>query len=93
MATYIIAGLLTILVILAVRSYFGKKYRGGCNGCSGCPHAKNCTSIKNKMLTKSLVGYMLILEFCKILMYAIQNSWVSLMPQQRCFACGLFYGR
>lgn len=46
MATCIIAGLLTILVILAVRSYFGKKYRGGCNGCSGCPHAKNCTSIK-----------------------------------------------
>lgn len=43
MATYIIAGLLTILVILAVRSYFGKKYRGGCNG---CPYAKNCTSIK-----------------------------------------------
>lgn len=93
MATYIIAGLLTILVILAVRSYFGKKYSGGCNGCSGCPHAKNCTSIKNKMLTKSLVGYMLILEFCKILMYVIQNSWVSLMPRQRCFACGLFYGR
>lgn len=49
MATYIIAGLLTILVILAVRIYFGKKYSGGCggcNGCSGCPHAKNCTSIK-----------------------------------------------
>lgn len=93
MATYIIAGLLAVLVILAVRSYFGKKYSGGCNGCSGCPHAKNCTSIKNKMLTKSLVGYMLILEFCKILMYVIQNSWVSLMPRQRCFACGLFYGR
>ena len=52
MATYIIAGLLTILAILAVRSYFGK-----------------------------------------ILMYVIQNSWVSLMPRQRCFACGLFYGR
>lgn len=66
MATYIIAGLLTILVILAVRSYFGKKYSGGCNGCSGCPHAKNCNSIKNKILTKSPVGYMLILEFCKI---------------------------
>lgn len=48
MATYIIAGLLAVLVILAVRSYFGKKYRGGCNGCSGCPgcpHAKNCNSI------------------------------------------------
>ena len=29
MATYIIAGLLAVLVILAVRSYFGKKYRGG----------------------------------------------------------------
>lgn len=46
MATYIIAGLLAVLVILAVRSYFGKKYCGGCNGCSGCPHAKNCNSIK-----------------------------------------------
>lgn len=43
MATYIIGGLLVILVILAVRSYFGNKYRGGCNGCS---HAKNCNSIK-----------------------------------------------
>lgn len=29
MATYIIAGLLAVLVILAVRSYFGKKYRAG----------------------------------------------------------------
>lgn len=67
MATYIIGGLLVILVILAVRSYFGNKYRGGCNGCSGCPHAKNCNSIKNKMLTKFPVGYMLILEFCKII--------------------------
>jgi|GEM_PF-221895 len=67
MATYIIGGLLVILVILAVRSHFGNKYRGGCNGCSGCPHAKNCNSIKNKMLTKSPVGYMLILEFCKII--------------------------
>lgn len=46
MATYIIAGLLVVLVILAVRSYFGKRYNGGCNGCSGCPHAKNCNSIK-----------------------------------------------
>lgn len=66
MATYIIGGLLVVLVILAVRSYFGKKYRGGCNGCSGCPHAKNCNSKKNKILTKPPVGYMLILEFCKI---------------------------
>ncbi len=48
MATYIIGGLLVVLVILAVRSYFGKKYRGGCNGCSGCPHAKNCNSKKIK---------------------------------------------
>ncbi|MFR6370354.1 MAG: FeoB-associated Cys-rich membrane protein [Phascolarctobacterium succinatutens] len=46
MATYIIGGLLVVLVVLAVRSYFGKKYRGGCNGCSGCPHAKNCNSIR-----------------------------------------------
>lgn len=46
MATYIIGGLLVILVILAVRSHFGNKYSGGCNGCSGCPHAKNCNSIK-----------------------------------------------
>ena len=29
MATYIIGGLLVVLVVLAVRSYFGKKYRGG----------------------------------------------------------------
>lgn len=29
MATYIIAGLLTILVILAVRSYFGKSIAAG----------------------------------------------------------------
>ena len=27
MATYIIGGLLVVLVVLAVRSYFGKKYR------------------------------------------------------------------
>lgn len=46
MVTYIIGGLLVILVILAVRSHFGNKYRGGCNCCSGCPHAKNCNSIK-----------------------------------------------
>lgn len=52
MATYIIGGLLAVLVILAVRSYFGKKYRGGCNGCSGCPHAKNCNSIKKYNIDK-----------------------------------------
>ena len=43
MADYILGGLLLLLFILAARSYFGKKFGGGCSGgCKGCPHAKAC---------------------------------------------------
>ena len=48
MANYIVGGLLAIAVILAARSYFGKKYSGGCGGCEGCPHARECRSSKRK---------------------------------------------
>lgn len=44
MTTYIAGGLILIAVILAARSYFGKKYGGsdGCCGCAGCARAKDC---------------------------------------------------
>lgn len=43
MADYLVGGLLAVLFVFAARSYFGRKFGGGCfGGCSGCPHAKNC---------------------------------------------------
>lgn len=43
MADYIIGGIIIIGVVLAVRSYFGRKYANeGCQGCSGCARAKEC---------------------------------------------------
>lgn len=47
MANYLIGGLIVVLVILAVRSYFGKKYVGGCGGgCSSCPYSRKCHTNK-----------------------------------------------
>lgn len=47
MVTYIVGGVIAVAVILAARSYFGKKYGSGCGcGCSGCAHAKQCGSKK-----------------------------------------------
>lgn len=47
MATYIVGGVIVVAVILAARSYFGKKYGSSCGcGCSGCAHAKQCGSKK-----------------------------------------------
>lgn len=47
MATYIIAAIIAVLVVLAARSYFGKKYAGGCGGgCGGCPYANKCHTPK-----------------------------------------------
>lgn len=43
MATYIIAALIAVLFVLAVRSYFGKKYGNGCQGgCASCPYTNKC---------------------------------------------------
>ena len=43
MANYLIGGLIGVLVILAVRSYFGKKYGNGCGGgCCNCPYSGKC---------------------------------------------------
>lgn len=47
MANYIIGGVIAILVVLALRSYFGKKYgAGGGGGCAGCPYAGKCHTNK-----------------------------------------------
>lgn len=43
MSDYIIGAVLVVCVILAVRSYFGRKYAdAGCGGCSGCACAREC---------------------------------------------------
>lgn len=43
MANYIVGGILLLLVILAVRSYFGKKFSNdGCRGCSNCANFSKC---------------------------------------------------
>ncbi|NCD09250.1 MAG: FeoB-associated Cys-rich membrane protein [Negativicutes bacterium] len=39
MINYIVGGIIVVLIILAVRSFF-KKDDGECSGCSGC--SKNC---------------------------------------------------
>lgn len=51
MANYVVGSILLVLVILAVRSYFGKKFgNDGCCGCSGCPHAHKCkVDLKEKV--------------------------------------------
>lgn len=47
MATYIIAAVIAVLVVLAARSYFGKKYADGCGGgCGSCPYANKCHTTK-----------------------------------------------
>lgn len=44
MADYIIGGILLVLVVLVLRSYFGKKFENSCDcTCSGCSKAKQCT--------------------------------------------------
>ncbi len=49
MADYILGALLVLLFILAARSYFGKKFGGGCScGCQGCPRSQACGHAKNK---------------------------------------------
>ena len=47
MATYVVGGILLVLVILAIRSYFGRKAKGElCCGCSACAAAKKCNHKK-----------------------------------------------
>lgn len=48
MAYYIAGAAATLLLVLAARRYFGKKYGGPrrCGGCQGCPYAKSCASHK-----------------------------------------------
>lgn len=47
MATYIIAAIIAVLFVLAVRSYFGKKYGSSCGGgCGNCPYSKKCSTLK-----------------------------------------------
>lgn len=47
MANYLVGGLLIVLVILAARSYFGKKYSSGCGGgCTDCPYCGKCHTDK-----------------------------------------------
>lgn len=41
MANYVIGALLLAAVVLALRSYFGKKYQG-CSGCEGCAYSQKC---------------------------------------------------
>lgn len=49
MANYVIGGVLVVLVVLAVRSYFGKKYGGGCGGgCGNCPYSGKCHTVKQR---------------------------------------------
>ena len=55
MADYILGALLVLLFILAARSYFGKKFGGGCScGCQGCPRSQACGHAKNKDWQKLL---------------------------------------
>lgn len=47
MANYLIGGLIVVLVVLALRSYFGKKYGSGCGGgCASCPYSGKCHTDK-----------------------------------------------
>lgn len=48
MAYYIIGFAAAVLLLLAARRYFGKKYGGErrCDGCKGCPYAKKCAAQK-----------------------------------------------
>lgn len=47
MVTYLVGAVLVVLLVLAVRSYFGKKYAGQCNSrCGGCPYARSCHTDK-----------------------------------------------
>lgn len=48
MANYIVGGLIVVAVILALRSYFGKKYQGCCSGCEGCAYSQKCKE-RNKI--------------------------------------------
>lgn len=43
MINYIVGGIIAILILLVIRSFF-KKDGGGCSGCSGCK--KNCSMRK-----------------------------------------------
>lgn len=47
MTTYIIAAIAIVLLVLALRRYFGKKYaaKSG-NRCGSCPYAKSCRQEK-----------------------------------------------
>ncbi len=47
MANYIVGIVLLVAVILALRSYFGKKYQG-CSGCEGCAYSQKCKE-RNKI--------------------------------------------
>ncbi len=50
MADYIIGGILVVCVVLALRSYFGRKYsQTGCSGCSGCARAQQCMQAKENV--------------------------------------------
>lgn len=52
MSDYIIGAVLVVCVILAVRSYFGRKYSSDtCHGCSGCPRAAEC-AVKKETVDK-----------------------------------------
>lgn len=44
MINYIIGAVIATLVVLAIRAAFFKK-DGGCCGCSGCAHEKECKKI------------------------------------------------
>lgn len=47
MSDYIVGAVIVGCVLLAVRSYFGRKFADtGCGGCSGCARARECAMKK-----------------------------------------------
>lgn len=47
MADYVVGIALLVAIILALRSYFGKKYQD-CSGCEGCAYSQKCKE-RNKI--------------------------------------------
>lgn len=43
---WLLGAALLLALVLALRSYFGRKYGQDCGGCSSCPHAGKC--LQNK---------------------------------------------
>lgn len=55
MATYVVAGILAIILILVVRSIIKTKKQGGCVGCDSCSddHGESCLCEELKKISEN----------------------------------------